>query len=137
MPWKAIADFPGCKPVTLSSSYPRLFVFRTSADDTGWLVPPYKEMTRFAADLRHDSALRDFLSSNRIRIGLRKTDVPPANIARQDRYGLGAPGQPRRFEAFAGVFLRRVDAEFAADGDFAGGGINGVFAERDSDHVEH
>jgi hypothetical protein len=78
MPWKAIADFPGCKPVTLPSSYPRLFVFRTSGDDTGWPVGPYKEMTRFAADLCHDSALRDVLSSNRIRIGLRRTDVPPA-----------------------------------------------------------
>src|SRR5262249_7774285 len=63
------------------------FVFRTSVDDTGWLVGPYKGMTRFATDLRHDSALRDFLSSNRIRIGLRKTDIPPANVPRQERYG--------------------------------------------------
>lgn len=92
MPWKAIADLPGCKPVTPSNNYPQLFVFRTSADDTGWLIGPYKGMTRFATELRHDGALRDFLCSNRIRIGLRKTDVPPANIPRQESYGMLVTG---------------------------------------------
>jgi hypothetical protein len=92
MPWKAIADLPGCKAVTPPRNYPELFVFKTSVDDTGWLIGPYNGMTRFATDLRHDSSLRDFLSSNRIRIGLRKTDVPPASLARQDSYGPLVPG---------------------------------------------
>jgi hypothetical protein len=56
-------------------------------DDTSWLVGPYKGMTRFATDLRHDRALRNFLATNRVRIGLRATDVPPANIGRQESYG--------------------------------------------------
>ena len=33
---------------------------------------------------------------------------------------------PGAFEAFAGEFLRRVDAEFAAAGDFAGGVVEHV-----------
>ena len=34
--------------------------------------------------------------------------------------------RPGAFETFAGEFLRRVDAEFAAAGDFAGGVIQHV-----------
>ena len=34
--------------------------------------------------------------------------------------------RPRALETFAGNFLRRVDAEFAADGDFAGGVVEHV-----------
>jgi hypothetical protein len=92
MPWKAIADLSGCNPVTPPNNHPQLFVFRTSVDDTGWLIGPYKAMTRLATELRYDRAVRDFLSSNRVRIGLRQTDVPPANVARQDSYGLVVAG---------------------------------------------
>jgi hypothetical protein len=87
MPWKAITALRGCKLVKPPKNYPPLFVFRTSVDDTGWLIGPYRAMTRFATDLRDDQSLRDFLSSNRIRIGLRQTDIPPQNIVRQESYG--------------------------------------------------
>jgi hypothetical protein len=34
---------------------------------------------------------------------------------------IGISVRPRPFEAFSGQFFRRVDAQFAAAGDFAGG----------------
>ena len=95
MPWKAIASLSGCKAVAPSNNYPQLLIFRTSVDDTGWLIGPYKELTRFATDLRHQHELRDFLSFSRVRIGLRNTDVPPANIVRQVSYGAVVPGDDR------------------------------------------
>jgi len=67
--------------------------FRTSIDDTGWLVGPYKEMTRLATDLRNDKTMRDFLSVNRVRIGLRNSDIPPADIERRERYGPSIRGE--------------------------------------------
>jgi len=87
MIWNTIAQLPGCRPVTPPRGHAKFFLFRSSADDTGWLVGPYKEMTPFATDLRNDKGLRDFVSANRVRIGLRNTDVPPADIERQARYG--------------------------------------------------
>jgi hypothetical protein len=95
MPWKAITALRGCKSVKPPKNYPPFFVFRNSVDDTGWLVGPYRALTRFATDLRNDPELRDFLSSNRIRIGLRKTDVPPANHLRQEKYGALIHGDNR------------------------------------------
>ena len=41
-------------------------------------------------------------------------------------------GRPRPFEPFTGEFLGRVNAEFGADGDFAGGvveHVGGAFGE--------
>lgn len=95
MLWKAIANLPGCRPVRPAKTYPQLFLVQTSVDDTGWLVGPYNEMTRFATDLRHDKALREFLATNRVRIGLRTTDVPPADIKRQESYGPVVQGEDR------------------------------------------
>jgi hypothetical protein len=92
MPWKAITALDGCGAVTPPNNHAQLFVFRTSVDNTGWLIGPYKELTRFATELRHQQELRDFLSHNRIRIGLRSTDVPPPNVARQRSYGALVPG---------------------------------------------
>jgi hypothetical protein len=85
--WNTIAQLPGCKPLTPLKGYARFFLFQTSLDDTGWLVGPYKQLTPFATNLRDDEGLRDFLSANGVRIGLRSTDVPPAEIERQKRYG--------------------------------------------------
>src|SRR5262245_26311654 len=34
--------------------------------------------------------------------------------------------RPRAFEAFAGEFFRRINAQFAADGDFAGGVVEHI-----------
>lgn len=87
MVWNTIQHLRGCKRLTPPRGYSQFFLFQTSHDDTGWLVGPYKQLTPFATGLRNDDALRDFLSANRIRIGLRATDVPPAGIERQERYG--------------------------------------------------
>jgi len=93
MLWKKIADLPGCKLVMPPKNYPQLFLLKTSVDDTGWLVGPYKDMTRLATDLRRDEALRDFLSLNQVRLGLRNSDVPPVDIERKKRYGLSVRGE--------------------------------------------
>ena len=93
MPWKTIPNLPGCKPVKPPKSFPQFFLFQTSVDDTSWLVGPYKDLTNFATDLRHEKLLRDFLSANRIRIGLRDTDIPPANMKRQESYGAFVKGE--------------------------------------------
>jgi hypothetical protein len=85
--WKTIAHLPGCRPLAPLKGYARFFLFQTSLDDTGWLVGPYKELTPFATNLRNDEGLRHFLSANRVRIGLRDMDVPPAEIEREKRYG--------------------------------------------------
>jgi hypothetical protein len=92
MPWKAIAELAGCESVLPGGDFSRCFVIRTQVDETGWMIGPYEEMTRFATKLRHDADLRDLLGSQRIRIGLRKTDVPPAGTPRQVRYGPAVPG---------------------------------------------
>lgn len=107
MVWNTIARLPGCKPLTPPKGYAKFFLFMTSADDTGWLVGPYKDMTPLATDLRNDERLQDFLSANRVRLGLRNTDVPPAGIERQVRYGPLVPGTDR-------------------DKDFTGGRLNPV-----------
>jgi hypothetical protein len=95
MVWNTLAHLPGCKALIPPKSYAKFFLFVTPADDTGWLVGPYKDMTPLATDLRNDERLRDFLSANRVRLGLRDTDVPPAGIERQARYGPLVPGTDR------------------------------------------
>ncbi len=93
MLWKTIAQIPGCTPVTPPKGYAPLFLFRTTLDDTGWLVGQYKDLTPFATAIRGDKALREFLSANRVRIGLRNADVPPADIERKESYGPLIPGE--------------------------------------------
>jgi hypothetical protein len=91
MLWNQIANLPGCRPVT-PRNYSQLFLFKTPLDDTGWLIGPYKNMTPLATDLRSNSELREFLSASGVRLGLRDTDVPPAGLERQGRYGATAQG---------------------------------------------
>jgi hypothetical protein len=95
MVWNTIAHLAGCKLLTPPKGHAKFFLFMTSADDTGWLVGAYKDMTPLATDLRNDERLRDFLTANRVRLGLRSTDVPPAGIERQARYGPLVPGTDR------------------------------------------
>jgi hypothetical protein len=101
MPWKRIPSLPGCTAVKPPLGLPTLFVLRTSTDDTGWIVGPYKDLTGFATKLRHEKVLRDFLSDHRVRIGLRDTDVPPANIERQVGYGKLVKGENYDKEFFS------------------------------------
>jgi hypothetical protein len=95
MLWKAIAKLRGCERISPNDNFSRCFVIRTSVDETGWMIGPYEEMTRFATELRYDARLRDLLTSRHIRIGLRTTDVPPAGIERQVKCGPVVPGHDR------------------------------------------
>jgi len=92
MPWKAIITLPECKTVTPSKHFSELFLLKNS-DDTHWLIGQYKDMTKFATVLRTDKTTRDFLSAHRVRIGLRESDIPPADIQRQERYGVTTRGE--------------------------------------------
>jgi hypothetical protein len=56
-------------------------------ESSAWLVGRYKDQTTFATDLRHSGPLQRFVTENRIRLGLRSTDLPPFNVERQERYG--------------------------------------------------
>jgi len=93
MMWTNIQNLAGCERVTPPGNYPEFYWFRLS-DGTGWLVGRYNELTRLATNLRDDAALRDFLSreNNRVRLGLRASDAPPAGVERQERYGSTVAG---------------------------------------------
>lgn len=93
--WTRIANLPGCRALIPPRGHARFFLFQSPVDETGWLVGPYNEMTPFATSLRNDELLRDFVSAYRVRIGLRNTDVPPADIERQPRYGRLVRGKDR------------------------------------------
>jgi len=91
MLWNTIATLPGCLTVE-PKNYSRLFLFKTSLNDTAWLIGPYNKMTTLATDLRDNASLREFLSAHRVRLGLRDSDVPPADLERQPRYGTTTQG---------------------------------------------
>jgi hypothetical protein len=92
MPWEQIINLPECKLIKPLNTCSELVLLR-NPDDTHWLVGRYRDMTEFAAVLRFDAALRDVLSANRVRLGLRNTDVPPTEIARQKCYGVMVQGE--------------------------------------------
>jgi len=92
MPWQEIANIPKCTLALPRRGLANFFLLRNS-DDTNWLIGQYRHLTQFATDLRGDQSMQDFLSVNQVRIGLRSTDVPPANIARQEKYGTRIRGQ--------------------------------------------
>lgn len=90
--WSTIAQLPGCRRLTPPNSAAQFFLFQTPLDETCWLVGPYNQMTPFATNLRGNPALRNFVSANGIRLGLRDTDVPPAGGGPQARYGATVRG---------------------------------------------
>lgn len=91
MLWLEITNQPGCEWVTPPGDYPQFYLFRVS-DGTGWLVGRYHELTRLATNLRDSETLRDYLSAKKVRLGLRGSDVPPADVERQKQYGSTIPG---------------------------------------------
>jgi hypothetical protein len=60
--------------------------------NTAWMVGQYKDQTRLATDLRTTPAAQQFVANHRVRLGFRATDVPPAGLARQVRYGTTVAG---------------------------------------------
>ncbi len=93
MPWKHIRDLPGCTPVRPPLGLAELFVIRSNMDGTGWMMGRYKDLSIFATRLRHEKVLRDFLLEHQVRIGMRRTDVPPVDVVRRRGYGELVKGQ--------------------------------------------
>jgi hypothetical protein len=52
-----------------------------------WMIGQYKDQTRLATELWNNTGVQDFLANHRVRLGLRATDLPPAGLERQERYG--------------------------------------------------
>jgi hypothetical protein len=91
--WNTISKLPGCERVApLGSREANMFLLRIASDKSSWLIAPYASLTVFATALRERADLRDFLTSNRVRIGLRETDKPPADMERQKSFGATVAG---------------------------------------------
>lgn len=91
-PWSSISLLPGSTKVHPPQGHAPFWLFRPKADGPGWLVGRYCELTKFATALRDNADLCDFLSTNQVRLGLRDSDVPPAGLTRQERYGTTVKG---------------------------------------------
>jgi len=88
MLWNAISKLEGCERVAPPGSRePHTYLLRVAADNSAWLVAPYDSLTVLATALRERADLRAFLGDHRVRIGLRASDLPPANVERQKRFG--------------------------------------------------
>jgi len=69
-----------------------LYLFEIPPEDpkskrTAWLIGQYNTLAALATDLRNDAGLRELLTHYGVRLGLRRTDVPPANIEPQKSFG--------------------------------------------------
>jgi hypothetical protein len=88
MLWNQISKLPGCEHVSPPGSRGGdMFLLRIAADKSSWLIAPYESLTVFATALRERGDLRDFLGDHQVRIGLRASDIPPADVDRQKRFG--------------------------------------------------
>jgi hypothetical protein len=85
--WKTIENLPSCEALPLPPPYQQILLIRIQADDTHWLVGPFKQLTKVATDLRDTESLCRILSSKKVRLGLRKSDEPPLNLEQQEAYG--------------------------------------------------
>lgn len=94
MPWRTIEKLPGYKAITLPIHGP-VMLFRIRGKRSHWLVGRYRALTGLATALRTDTDLRALLVRQQVRLGLRKDDVPPAEVARQERYGPSKAGADR------------------------------------------
>jgi hypothetical protein len=56
------------------------------------MVGRYREQTRLATELRTNPAAQYFLAEHAVRLGLRQTDIAPAELERQERYGTTVAG---------------------------------------------
>ena len=50
-------------------------------------------LDEFVTKLRHQQTLRNVLTEHQVRIGLRTSDAPPADVERRERYGPTVRGQ--------------------------------------------
>ena len=59
-----------------------------SINKSKWLIGKYGDLKKLATDLRlNKNNLRKFMGENKIRLGLRSTDVAPYGLDRQKRFG--------------------------------------------------
>jgi len=103
--WKSIENLSSCEALPLPTPYQQILLIRIQADDTHWLVGPFKELTKVATDLRDKESLCRILSGKKVRIGLRKDDEPPVNLEQQEAYGQYVRGADHGTDFTA----RRVD----------------------------
>jgi len=112
--WKCIGNLPSCEPSTLAPPYQRLRLMQILEDGTRWLVGPYEELTEFAKNLRHQENLCGILTSKKVRLGLRKNDVPPLHLEQQKAYGEYVRGADHGMD-FTASRARAVAVPFRAD----------------------
>jgi hypothetical protein len=93
MIWNGIRAMSGV--TTLASTHPEILLVPVGDGKSCWLVGPYERLTPLATALRDDEGLRLLLTQKQVRLGLRASDCPPAEVERQERYGKTLPGQER------------------------------------------
>lgn len=108
MLWDQIRKLPACERVAMAEPYPDVLLLQSPHTEgkTRWLVGQYKDLAKIETQLRYQQALRDILTEHRVRVGLRNSDAPPAEVERQERYGPTVPGEHRHTSFIA----KRVNA---------------------------
>ena len=85
--WEEVAELAKGRFVPIPAPFLHLVAINILADNSHWLIGPYNELTDFATALRSRQDFRAVLVDERIRLGFRETDLPPAGLDRQKRYG--------------------------------------------------
>jgi hypothetical protein len=91
MIWNQIANLPDVQTLP-SQGYGQMLLLPVPDHTSNWLVGRYRDLTRLATALRDNASLRELLTKHRVRLGLRDSDVPPAGVERQPRYGKTVAG---------------------------------------------
>jgi hypothetical protein len=88
--WQQIGDIAGAK-VVRSPDFGDVVLLPVpglgTEADTYWMIGRYTDQTKLATALREDEAAQAFVAKHRVRFGFRKSDVPPIDLDRQERYG--------------------------------------------------
>ena len=88
--WQQIGDIAGAK-VVKSPDFGDVVLLPVpglgTEVDTYWMISRYTDQTKLATALREDEAAQAFVAKHRVRLGFRKTDLPPIDLDRQERYG--------------------------------------------------
>ena len=90
MLWEAIRNLKSCRHLAMPEPYPGVLYFEPLAT-TGrgfcWLVGSYRDLRSIATDLRYSDGLQATIAGANVGFGLRNSDIPPAHVAAQERYG--------------------------------------------------
>ena len=95
--WDEIKRIPGCESVWPPGSYGEMWLLSVPPDETlapsSWLIGQYKDLRNMATHLRNSETLQKFVTDCHARLGLRKTDQPPADVKQQKSFGPTAAGK--------------------------------------------